>query len=266
MSNPPLALSVDGHRMYQHPVTSDLYPSITSIIGVLDKPAIVGWAARETAGAAWDNRHALVQMEHREAAVDMLKNARYRTMEKRANVGTTVHEVAEALARDEHLPPYKDEHVPYIDRFLEFVAEFEPTFTLVEATVFSDEHRYAGTVDFAVLIEGLLVLGDHKTGKGVYAEVAMQLAAARFAETVWDRLTGELRPMPKIDGAIAVHLRPEQCTVYLVDASERAFRAFLGARQAWPWMENGESTGAVGAAMNRTRLVRALQPRLEVVQ
>lgn len=266
MSNPPLALSVDGHRVYQHPVTGELYPSITSIIGVLDKPALVGWAARETASAAWDNREALMQLTDRDAAIDMLKNARYRSMDRAAKIGTTVHAVAEALARDEPLPEFKPEHVPGIDRFLEFVQNFEPTFTLVEATVFSDEHRYAGTVDFACLIDGLLVLGDHKTGKGVYPEVAMQLAAARYAEVVWDRLTGELQPVPDFDGCIAVQLRPEGGTVYLVEAGEAAFRAFLGARQAWPWVEDGESRGAVGAAMNRTRLVKALQPRPEVAR
>lgn len=259
MSNPPLAISIeDRGRMYEHPVTKELYPSITNIIGCLDKPALVGWAARETAKAAWESRFALMRLNDEAAAVDMLKNARYRTMDKAARVGTTVHAVCEALARDERLPAFSDEHAPFLDRFLEFVSDFEPTFTLVEATVFSDEHNYAGTFDFAGLIDEALILGDTKTGKGVYAEVALQLAAARYAEVVWDRLTGELRPMPKVSGCIAVHLRPEGYEVFSINASDAAFRAFVGARGVWPWMKGGDSHGAVGPSMNRLRLLTEL--------
>jgi hypothetical protein len=260
LAGPPLAVKVEGRgRMYVHPVSGDYLPSITACIGVIDKPALVGWAAKETAIAAFANRFALVRVKDEGAALDMLKNARYRSSGEKAKVGTTVHAICEALARDEKLPDDFDEaHMPYVDAFMGFVSEYSPRFTLVEATVFSDRYRYAGTFDFLAVIDELLILGDHKTGKGVYEEVALQLAAARYADFVWDRLTGDLQPMPEIQGCIAVHLQRDGARVYNIEAGEAAFQAFVAARGLWPWVNGGEKQGAVGPAMSPQRLTKAL--------
>jgi len=240
--------------MYRHPLTGDLYPSITNIIDVLEKPWLGRWAAKFVAGAAWDSRFALMKLEDREQAVDMLKGAPWRKTRKAGDLGGDIHAVAEAIAADEKLPPISEEAEPYVDGFLSFVAEFDPAFQILEGTVFNDTHQYAGTFDFLALIEGLLILGDYKTGGGVYDEVALQLAAGRFAEFVWDKHTGELLPMSEIDGCIAVQLQPGKHTVFTVDAGMEAFYAFLGLRGAWPW--DKDHTGAVGPRMNKVRLVR----------
>lgn len=260
IGGPPLVVNVNGQRMYQHPVDGHHMPAITSILGVIDKPALVGWSARETAIAAFENRFALVRVKDQGAAVDMLKNARYRSSGEKAKVGTTVHQIAQALALDERLPLFDERHAPYADSFLMFVEDYKPRFTHVEATVFSDTYDYAGTFDFLGEIDGLLILGDHKTGKGVYEEVGLQLAAARFAEHVWDSLTGELHPMPEVRGCIAVHLQPDGYQVFHVRADRRDHAAFLGARQVWPWFKGGESRGAVGPAMSPQRLTKAVRP------
>src|SRR6266508_937380 len=140
MTTPPLVVQVPGRgRHYQHPVTQELFPSVTNVIGILDKPALVGWAARESARAAWQNRKALVQIDDEEAAVDMIKNAHWRTTSRAASLGQSIHETCEALSRDEPLPSFSEQAAPYLDQFLQFVSEFGPTFTMVEATVFSSK-------------------------------------------------------------------------------------------------------------------------------
>ena len=65
-----------------NPDPDDLrYWSVTTIIGALDKPALVYWAANETAKAAvaeapvWQAR---LENEGPESAVDYLKGARFR--------------------------------------------------------------------------------------------------------------------------------------------------------------------------------------------
>lgn len=258
MSDPPLAEQVKGiGRMYRYPPTDELVPSITSIIDVLDKPALIGWAARETAKAAWEQRAALVNMDDEEAAVDMLKNARFRSRGRKANVGSAIHEVCEALARDIELPSYPEEASPYVDQFLRFVADYDPTFTVVEGTVFNLSKRYAGTFDFLAIIGGVPVIGDYKTGSGIYPEVALQTAAARYAEQLWDRETGELRTMPATDGAIAVHLAEDRYAVHWLNAGPAAFDAFLGARGAWDWAKAGADEGAT-RPMSPERLAKAL--------
>src|ERR1035437_10144220 len=53
-----------------------LYPSVTTILGIKDKPALVGWAKRETAACAVRNLdvlEAMVRSGGAQAAVDWLK-------------------------------------------------------------------------------------------------------------------------------------------------------------------------------------------------
>lgn len=252
MTDPALAVKVPGRgRMYRHPVNDELYPSVTNIIDVLDKPAIPRWAAREVAKFAYANRAALMTMDDGDAAVDFLKGSPYRKRDKAADVGSVVHSAAEALATNGELPALDEVHGPFLDAFLGFVKDFEPKFQIVEGTVFSEKYQYAGTFDFLAWIRDFLILGDHKTGSGVYAEVALQLSALRHAETVWDPKTGELSPMPWADGCIAVHLQPGKATVHVIDAGEVAFQTFLGLRQAWPWVKDNR---AVGPVVNAARL------------
>lgn len=247
-------------RAYRYPPTGELFPSVTNCIDILDKPALPRWAAREVAGHAWDRRETLMTIDDRDEAVDLLKGLPWRRMRKAGDVGSTVHAIAEALAKDEDLPTFDAELEPYISAFLNFYTEYRPEFLIVEATMFSPDHRYAGTADFLAYIDGKLYIGDHKTGSGVYQEVALQLAALRYAEWVWDPASGELSPMPQIDGAIVVHLRPGGHTVYPIDAGYEAFQAFLGLRQAWSWTKDNQ---AVGPKMNAARLAKWYSPAID---
>ena len=269
MAEPILAVSVPGMgRMYRHPVSGELYPSVTNVIEVLAKPWLGPWAAKLVAGYAYDNREALMRIDDREAAVDMLKGAARRQRDAAADVGSTIHAYIESLFTNEPTPPIEPEQEPYIVALQGFLAEFDPHFVVVEGTIFSSdfpqELRYAGTFDFLARIDGHLVLGDYKTGSGVYEEVALQLAALRRGEALWDRHTGELSPMPDVEACVAVHLRPEGFALHVIRADDAAYQAFLGLRQAWPWTK--DRSGVVGPRMNRVRLAKelaAVAPREE---
>lgn len=255
MTEPALARSIAGKgRLYEHPITGEMYPSVTACISTIEKPALQGWAARTTAQAAWKNRRALVDMDEDEA-VDLLKNSRFRSGDRAKNLGSHIHEIAECLAKDVELPVIEPEAAPFADRFIQFVDDYSVTFEAVEATVFSDTHRYAGTMDALIRIGDSLVIADWKTGgSGIYPEVALQLAALRYADLIWDEATGELHPMPEVAGCIAVWLRPERYVAYSIGADEAAFEAFLGSRGLWSWAKAGGSNGGVGPAMSPQRL------------
>ena len=262
MTEPILAEKVPGRgRMYRSPKTNELYPSVTNIIDVLAKPWLGGWMAKLVAGYAFDNRTALMEMEERDAAVDFLKGAPRRKRDTAAGVGDVIHGYVEALLTGVAGPEITEQHEPYLDGFLSFLEEFKPDFQVIEATVFNHEERYSGTFDFIAVIGDLIVLGDWKTGSGIYDEVALQLAALRNADSVWNPVDGELLPMPEIDACVAVHLQPGKAWLYPIDASHVAYQAFLGLRAAWPWTKATET--AVGPRMNLARLTKAFTPAAE---
>ena len=275
MTEPALAISVTGKgRMYRHPVTDALYPSVTNIIDVLAKPWLGGWAAKMVAGEAFDQRKAIMELEDRDQAIDMLKGAPYRKRNKAAAVGDTIHRYAEAVARNEPPPEIDAEHEPFVGAFLEFLEEFRPRFRVLEGIIFHGTpealDRYAGTFDALVDVpdirsEGarwVTLLLDYKTGASVYAEAALQLAALQRGEELWDPDTGDLLELPPIDACIAVNLRPDEYKVHLMDTGDAAYEAFMGLRLAWPWEK--DHTNAVGPAMNLHRLIREIDRPVEL--
>ncbi len=256
MTRPALSVQVTGRgRHYRHPRTGELYPSVTTIIETLAKPWLGAWMAKLVAGYAWDNRMALLEMSDREAAVDFLKGAPRRQRDSAAGVGDLVHEVVEARVLGRPEPEIPEHAAPYVAAWEAFAKDTGIVFTHSEETVFNGSEGYAGTFDFLGRIGGLRVLGDYKTGSGIYDEVILQLAALRYAPELWDSQAQDSVDMPPVDRCIAVHLQPDGYRVHLIDAGERAYDAFLGLLAAWRW--NTDHVGAVGHPLRGADEVRA---------
>jgi hypothetical protein len=195
--------SDDGPRTYawppQPPHEMEVL-SVTSAMKSLAKPFLIGWAAKMTAECAVDDRaiiDAMLEKKNgRKAALDYLKQSRYRDAGGKADRGTVVHAAVEAylagkkvdLDHVQHQLEEKDvpEHLwaatyKMIDGVTEFLFDFEPEVLRSESTIYSREHGYAGTLDILAKVRiGKTVLPavlDIKTGKSIYNEVAMQLAA-----------------------------------------------------------------------------------------
>jgi hypothetical protein len=240
MTSPALAYNVRGKgRHYKHPMTAVEVPSVTNVIGVLDKPALPRWAAKMVAEAAWKMRTSLSEMG-RDECIDVLKGSPWRNSGRAADRGTSVHDYLEAKAagRDVELT---GEALTYKAGADEFLERYRPEFVLTEFTVFGD--GYAGTADALVRIGGRLLVADYKTSKALYPEIALQLAAIRYAESIVDDEGG--RPMPEVDGCVGVLITPTGCQVREVDAGPDAFRAFRACLDAWHWRKGGNPVGPV---------------------
>lgn len=162
-------------------------PSVTSILAAgLPKPALQYWAARSVAEFAFDHADAWRSLP-REAAVDLLKRAPYRTTSKRADAGSAVHSAIDAHIKN--IPSVelqsKEEQGLY-EAALAFLRKYRPDVIHTEATVYSRTHKYAGTADMLARIEGVQTVIDFKTSKAVYPEQAIQLASYAFADFVAD--------------------------------------------------------------------------------
>lgn len=187
--------------------------SVTTIIGVLDKPALLYWASEQTALAAIHSEATWRGMladddrgcDHTDAAtcqaVKWLRDARNRKPKGKRSateLGTLVHEACEQYALTGTRPEVDDEVRPFLDRFDDWLGRFGPVYQATEVAVFHPALGYAGTTDAFLTIDGVRYIADYKTTRKAldsrgnpsepYPEqVGLQLAAYRWAESaaVW---------------------------------------------------------------------------------
>ena len=159
--------SAKGSRFYVSPLTGESVPGVTSILGQLPKPFLQHWAAKVVAEYAVDNHAAWAGLD-RQAAVDLLKGAPRRYTSGRADIGSEAHDAFEKIGNGEDTGPIRIEVQPYVDQFNRFLDEHQPEFIGQELTVWSDTHRYAGSTDAFLRIQGEPCVVDWKTTKSVY--------------------------------------------------------------------------------------------------
>ena len=106
-------------------------------------------------------------------------------MRKAGKEGTQVHEAAEALVLGKEVnwmddygnAKYSQIVWEMILKFYDFWSKHKPKLISTEEFVFSDEHKYAGTADLLVEMDGETWLLDLKTSNNLHRSYNLQLAA-----------------------------------------------------------------------------------------
>lgn len=212
-------------------------PSITNIIGMLDKAFLPRFFAKLVAEYAVDNLDSIrYQYDKfgRDVAVGALKSVPNRPSPAAA-IGDEVHAAIDAhvaLRPVEELST-QTARAMYA-QFLHFAQETEIEFLRSEFTVWSYEHGYAGTGDLlAKTPEGIWVI-DTKTGNQVYPEVAMQTAAIANADVILNE-DGTESPMLASDFLGVLHVRPRSVKLWRLDRESEAFESFLACKRLFDW-------------------------------
>lgn len=234
MTTPALAETIKGRgRHYRHPITGDLVPSVTNILSVINKPALMGWAAKQVAIMAADMRTVLGDMEHDEV-VDLLKGAAARTSNRAGSRGTDVHQwIADELngVATYDLQGPAAEYLPAARAWL---ADTNPAPIAVETTMF--HALYAGTCDAVVYIGDDRWLLDFKTSKGVYDEAALQTSALAGC-FLW-MMGGPIEAQP-IDRVGVVRFAPNgKYELREVTDRETHHQMFLALVSLWYWQHD----------------------------
>ncbi len=219
-------------------------PTVTGVLGVLGKNLHFG-SAKETAlffvhhPDEWRN---LSEAE----AVEIGRKHFSGIWKKKADLGTRVHDMAQSWAQGFNVecPP---ECGPYLDALERFYADYRPEWIEVERSVFREDPdtSFGGTFDaIATLSTGLGEpehwLLDIKTGRDVWPETDLQLAAYRYADAmgVYDD-AGEMidvDPLPPIDRCGVLHLRDDgSYGLVPLEAGPEQFDVFLSLRRVWAW-------------------------------
>lgn len=229
-----------------YPTPAGRLMSVTTVLSNgIPKPALVHWAAFEAAQCAVDNIPALARARGESARRDMrtwIQHAAERKRDTAANLGTVVHGFLEAQILGEPTPEFTDEQQPFIDAFARFLDDWQPEFEASELTVGNPSQGYAGTLDAIARVPSLgadLLMLDWKTGKGIYPEVGMQLAAYRRCPIGWTRPDGVEVDVPATSAAMVLHLRPEHMpggepggyAFVPVKTDDAVFAKFLAAKE-----------------------------------
>lgn len=156
-------------------------PGVTTIIGLLDKPALVGWAAEQSASYAVDNWQRLSEVPLAQR-IKEIQGARFAKNRAAIVKGNRIHALAEDLqcGKDVEVPAEISSQVEAVAKFLD---AWEMETIATETPVASTSYRYGGTLDTILKSPRLgMILLDWKTGKNVYDETALQLAAYQRAD------------------------------------------------------------------------------------
>jgi hypothetical protein len=155
-------------------------PGVTTILNVISKPALVPWAIGVTRDY-WRDEIAKGRSDY--AAIHKESwNASKRVSKAAADIGTNVHNYAEATFKNLPLPELiTDQAKRGAEAFHKWMNAHNVKIKSSERRVFSKEYYYAGTCDFVATIDGELGVGDIKTSAGIYPEMRFQTAAYQQA-------------------------------------------------------------------------------------
>lgn len=158
---------------------------VTSITGILDKPALVYWAANMA--AEWFEKNVplgtMIDEISRARIIEGLKTAFRHRSKEAADIGTAVHKYLEeylnAGINGDPLPPMPVNENIYnaIKAFLEWTRVNKVKFIAAERKVYSRKYGYAGTLDALGYVNGELCIIDFKTSSGIYPEMFLQTSA-----------------------------------------------------------------------------------------
>lgn len=180
-----------------------------------------------------------------------VKGTPERIRDAAAALGSEVHEESErlvlSLARESGLawtegrplPEWPERLRPHMGSFVSFLDDFRPEYLATEATVFNRTQAYAGTLDAIMRIRiggrPTTLIVDYKSGRNVYPEVALQLAAYRNGEFIGltDGVTEV--PVPEVEAGVVLHITPKGYRLRLVRVDDEIYRAFLHARETFRW-------------------------------
>lgn len=230
--------TLDGRRI----------PGVTTAIGkVLDKPALVTWAANETARYAVDNWASLSDRNPIDR-LEILKGSRFAPNQRAVEQGKRIHDLGERLAKGEPVE-VPDDLRPRVEAYARFLDDWDIEVIATESPCCNTTYQYAGTFDLVAKVgklDGVQLVMDIKTGKGVYSETALQLAAYARADLMIESVPqppgprgGKRKPlqvqqpMPVVDGAAVAHIvkeseeSPARVDFLPVDISDDTWNAWL---------------------------------------
>jgi hypothetical protein len=254
---PPVRRDSAAGRFYE--VHGVQLPSVTTILSAINKPALVPWAAKVereavTQAAAdlymqWAaqpvTRTPLPRSWYLTELLGKLGQVRAheKVLATAGDLGSEAHKLIEWTMRSAigavagPKPIVREQAQWAFSAFMDWASRVNLKPVLIEQTVYSTVHGYAGTMDVLARVNGVLTLVDFKTGKAIYPEARLQSVAYSVALMEMGYLApaaAVIVRLPKVDGDPAFE-------VQVVPPVADLFPVFLAAKALWTWTQGNEA-------------------------
>lgn len=248
LASKPLRKDGQFGRFYE--IDGHSYPSVTHVLSVIGKPALVNWAANtertlvcEAAADLYCDTAAIPAKMSRPAYLSTLQarigktKAHQRELAKAGEIGTQAHQLIEWNLRRQlgqetgPEPPVVDDAQWAFMAWQDWADSVQLKPHAIEQVLWSHVHGYAGTMDLLADVKGVLTLLDWKTGKAIYPEAFLQNAAYQMAL----REMGHLAPRAGLIVRVPKVQTDPAFEVAEVPPVEPLFQTFLAVKQLWVW-------------------------------
>ena len=226
----------DKRHLYS--VDGVIVPSVTRIIGIINKPALIPWAVKETVtelATKWQPGLAYTQGQI-DAILHESKSARFRTSKAALNIGSDAHDWLERYVKAQILftaTPEMPENPPVLAAVQSYL-DWEKTRQYIkyihsERRVYSKRLMYSGTVDLVMEVNGEIIVADFKTSKGIYPEYMIQSAA--YAKGLEEELGIEVAKI----AVIRIPKDGNEVEIEVAENIDELFDVFQSCLTIWRW-------------------------------
>lgn len=205
---------------------------VTTVLSVINKPALIQWSANEAIKYAIENfadkgsddggnyftiyEHILVEA----------KTAHRKKKETAGDWGTAVHGAVESWIKEKVEPTTLDEMgMVAFTNFKKWAEDNKVEFLESEKHLYSKEMWTGGIVDMVFMMDGKKYIGDIKTSSGIYNEAFFQMGAYHL-------MLQEMGEAEDVAGYIVINLKKDG-TMNLkmatdMELNQNAFKYALG--------------------------------------
>ena len=241
-------------RFYETP-DGERYPSVTTILSVIGKPALMVWAAnveRELVTAAsaslYQDSHGTPQMSRSGWLTTLqarlgTERAHQKELNKAGDIGSQIHALIEWELQSKMLekagpsPHVTDAAMWGYMAWQDWAKSVNLKPLAIEQAVWSRTHGYAGTLDLLAEVNGELTVLDWKSGKAVYPEAHLQNAAYRHAI----REMGHGDPVKGIIVRVPKVVTDPNFEAVEADPEAESLEIFLNAKKLWEWNQRKDT-------------------------
>lgn len=224
-------------------------PGVTTVLGLLDKPALREWYAKEAAKRVIDYWDEIVAMPP-SARMDFVQRGPRERNKAAALRGTEIHALGAQLAAGEEVevPP---EHRGPVEAYARWMDEWDvvPIAAEVPVAYTVPGSEYGGTADLWCDLgarDSATALVDIKTGSGIFHETPVQLAAYGHADlSTWD---GKDWPIEPPDLFYVAHVLPDAVRMVPIYCDASTHRTFLYLLQVYKAVEEWKEAPLIGEA------------------